>query len=97
MSDGLVSSDNTPSLSGSEGDLVSVRIAVEPRLLEDLLDALAAISFPINPSIRHAIPRTEVEFPAYDGRLAEVREALRTHGFGPEAVEVQNMLSSLVS
>ncbi len=95
MSDGPVV-PHTPSLCGSEGELVSVRISVEPRLLEDLLDALAGISFPVNPSIRHALPRTEVEFPAYDGRLAEVRETLRRHGFGPETLEVHDMLSSLV-
>ena len=85
------------SLCGSEGELVSVSILVEPRLLEDLLDALAGISFPINPSIRHAMPQTEVEFPAYNGRLEEVRETLRRHGFAPEAVQVHDMLSSLAS
>ena len=47
----------TPSaspLSGSEGELVSVSISVDPRDLEGLLEALAHISFPINPQIFHA-------------------------------------------
>ena len=30
-----------PALFGQEGELVSLRIVVEPRLLEDLLEALA--------------------------------------------------------
>jgi len=41
-------------LRGSEGELVSVSISVDPRDLEALLDELAHIGFPINPQIYHA-------------------------------------------
>lgn len=95
MSDRLSSSAHSASLSGSDGELVSVRIDVEPRLLEELLDALAEIPFPINPRIDHASPKTAVDFPAYDGRLAEVRQALSRHGFPPEAMAVHGILSPI--
>ena len=80
----------TPSLSTAEGALVSVSVHVEPHCLESLLEALALVSFPINPQIYHDAAlvyryadgreRTEsitlVEFPAYEDRLDEVqREA----------------------
>ena len=73
----------TPSASplcGSEGELVSVSISVDPRDLEGLLEALAHISFPINPQIYHADghspqARTVVEFPAYAGGTRSARAA----------------------
>ena len=43
----------TPSLSTAEGTLISISIDVEPHSLESLLDALAQISFPVNPQIYH--------------------------------------------
>ena len=44
----------TPSLSTAEGALVSVSIHVDdPHCLESLLEALAQVSFPINPQIYH--------------------------------------------
>ena len=61
-------------LCGSEGELVSVSISVEPRHLEVLLEALARLDFPINPQIYHA-DRTVVEFPAYASRLPQVEAA----------------------
>jgi len=68
-------------LCGSEGELVSVSISVDPRDLEALLEALARIDFPINPQIYHAdghTPQacTTVEFPAYAGRLGQVRASV---------------------
>ena len=98
-----------PSLSSGEGDLVSVSIDVVPRNLEALLEALARVDFPINPQIYHDAEmvyrypdgreRTEsttlVEFPAYAGRLAEVREALARFGFDPETVSVTGMWEEL--
>jgi hypothetical protein len=95
----------SPSLSGSEGALVSVSIAVEPRRLESLLEALAELPFPINPEIYHdaAIVTgqgkmediTLVEFPAYAGRLEEVRVALYAHGFDPSSLQATNMLDEI--
>jgi hypothetical protein len=62
-------------LCGSEGELVSVSISVDPRDLEALLESLACIDFPINPQIYHGA-RATVEFPAYAGRLQQVRTAV---------------------
>ena len=85
------------SLCGTEGELVSVRVSVTPRLLEELLEALAEISFPINPQVRHngASQATLVEFPAYAGRLQEVKDVLRRAGFDARAVEVTSMLEEI--
>lgn len=82
------------SLSGTEGELVSVRVSVDPRALEELLECLACLSFPINPQLYHGRP-TFVEFPAFEGRLAEVRRALAAHGFDPESVSVRTMVAWL--
>jgi hypothetical protein len=75
------------SLTGTNGELLSVRIEVPWRQLEELLDALAALSFPINPQLGHGSPTTTVEFPAYSGQLQEVREALK--GLGPSGMRVE--------
>lgn len=83
-----------PTLSGREGELVSVSISVEPRELESLLEALAMVHFPINPQIIHH-PETVVEFPAYEGGLAEVRQALRACGFDPHEMRVKSMIEEL--
>ena len=104
-------SQQTPFLSGCEGDLVSASVSVEPQALERLLDALAGAAFPINPQIYHnaevryvsasgievAEPATLVEFPAYLGRLKEVRDLLRDAGFPPESLWVQNPLDEIHS
>lgn len=95
MSDRLCFPAHLFSLSGSDGELVSVRIFVEPRLLEELLDALAEIPFPINPRIEHSVPNTVVDFPAYDGRLSEVRETLYRHGFPGDAITIHGILSPI--
>ena len=97
------------SLSGREGDLVSVSISVDPRQLESLLEALAQIGFPINPQIyhdaavvyRYADQREEsesvtlVEFPAYAARLDEVERALAAYRFDPSAMQVTSMLDEI--
>jgi hypothetical protein len=99
----------SPSLSGREGALVSVSIDVDPRYLEVLLEALARVEFPINPQIYHeaqmiylqedgheeSASTTLVEFPAYAGRLEEVRNALAAHGFDPGSVYVTSMLDEI--
>lgn len=83
-----------PTLSGREGELVSVSISVEPRELESLLEALAIVSFPINPQICHG-PETVVEFPAYEGGLADVRQVLQATGFDPRKLRVTSMIEEL--
>lgn len=83
-----------PFLSGSQGELVQVRASTDPRRLEDLLECLAGVPFPINPQIIHGLP-TFVEFPAYEARLFEVRDALRAFGFDQNSLKVSSMLQEI--
>ena len=84
-----------PSLCGTEGELVSVRITVEPRLLERLLDVLAELSFPINPQLYHGAPATIIEFPAWAGRVPEIEGALARSGFDGGCLGVRDMLADI--
>jgi hypothetical protein len=87
-----------PTLIGSEGELVLIRISIEPRLLERVLDTLARLDFPINPEIRHAAgPVTAIEFPAWSARVAQVRDAIAGSGFDRAAVMVRSMLEEIRS
>jgi hypothetical protein len=81
------------SLFGSEGELVLLRITVDPRLLEDLLEALARLDFPVNPELQHRSAQVAVEFPAYAGKVDEVRRMLRAYRFDPDALETTRMLA----
>jgi hypothetical protein len=99
----------SPALLGSEGELVCISVTVEPRDLEELLEALAVMDFPINPQIYHDAsvvyvdrdgaervePSTLVEFPAYGGRVEEIRSVLTAYGFGGHAVSVSAMLEEM--
>ena len=99
----------TALLAGSEGELVSVSIDVEPRYLESLLEALAQLAFPVNPQIYHdaemvylyaggreeACSTTLVEFPAYEGQLGEVRATLESYGFDSACLQITNMLDEI--
>ncbi|HET8549232.1 MAG TPA: hypothetical protein VFL57_14560 [Bryobacteraceae bacterium] len=85
-----------PVLASSEGELVSVRISIEPRLLEETLEALAEVPFPVNPEICHGWP-TIVEFPAYRSRLAEVRAVLQRNRIPTRTVEVSRMLDTILT
>jgi hypothetical protein len=82
-----------PYLTGREGELVLVRVDTDPRLLEDVLECLASVPFPINPQIHHGRPTT-VEFPAYEQHLYEVRRALQAVGL---EVHVSSMLDAIAS
>jgi len=98
-------------LATSEGALISVSIAVQPKDLESLLDALAALDFPVNPGIFHeaaVVSRfadgheeteltTLVEFPAYSDRVAEVRRAVVACGLDPAGIQVTGMLEEIQS
>jgi hypothetical protein len=79
-------------LFGQEGELVSLRIVVEPRLLEDLLEALARLDFPVNPQLYHRPAEVTVEFPAYSARVEEVRHTLERNGFSPANLQVASGL-----
>lgn len=82
------------SLSSPEGELLSIRVSVEPRLLEDLLECLALLPFHINPQIYHGNP-TVVEFPAYAPQLETVRRELASAGF--DGLVVQPMLAAITA
>jgi hypothetical protein len=98
-----------PALKSSEGALISISVSVEPRLLEELLEALAQLQFPINPQIYHdaavryiyadgreeIYPTTLVDFPAYAGWLPEIRRVLEMYGFATDALQVNNMLEEI--
>ena len=98
-----------PALHGAEGELVLVRILVEPRSLERTLETLARLSFPINPQICHDAVRTRgtadgagraeavaaIEFPAWTDKLDEVREALREQSLDSAALHVGSMWSAV--
>jgi hypothetical protein len=82
---------------------------VEPHLLEELLEALTQVEFPINPQIYHdaalryvyadgreeIVPTTLVDFPAYSGRLPELRRVLEAYQFAPDALHVTRMLDDI--
>ena len=101
----------TPSLSTAEGTLVSISIHVEAHCLESLLDSLAQMSFPINPQIYHDAAMiyrfadgheetesiTLVEFPAYAGRIEEVRRGLEAYSFDARCMRVTGMLDEIQS
>ena len=97
------------SLTGREGELVSVHVCVEPRRIEQLLETLAELPFPVNPQIYHSAgigyvdadgreriePATIVEFPAFTERLEEVRARLAARGIGRDAVYIRGMLDEI--
>ena len=80
-------------LFGLEGELVSLRISVEPKLLEDLLEALSTLDFPVNPQLYHRPAQVTVEFPAYSSQVEHVRDALRGNGFEPKSLVMSAGLS----
>lgn len=79
-------------LAGAEGELLRATLRVHPRDLEDLLDTLARMPFPVNPEIHHGAPDTAVEFPLFSGRLEEVQAILGRCGFARTALELRSML-----
>ena len=80
-------------LFGLEGELVSLRISVEPKLLEDLLEALSSLDFPVNPQLYHRHAQVTVDFPAYSAQVDHVRDALRQGGFDPDCLAVSTVLA----
>ena len=88
---------DAPVLFGVEGELVLVRVSVDPRHLEELLEALAGLEFPVNPELMHRVCAVTVEFPAYATHVNEVKTALEVYGFDPKSLAVFGMLHSPVS
>ncbi len=79
-------------LFGREGELISLSIATEPKLLEDLLEALAVLDFPVNPQLYHRPTEVRVEFPAYSNQVEQVRDALVRQGFDGDGIQVTRPL-----
>jgi hypothetical protein len=79
-------------LFGREGELISLMIATEPKLLEDLLEALASLDFPVNPQLYHRPAEVLVEFPAYSSQVEQVRDALLRQGFPNDRMQVSRPL-----
>ncbi len=85
-----------PTLFGTEGELVLLRIHTDPRTLEELLEALGQLAFPVNPELRHEANYVVVEFPAYSERVPDVRRLLQLGGFDAESLEVERPLAQHV-
>jgi len=79
-------------LFGREGELICLSIATEPKLLEDLLDTLASLDFPVNPQLYHRPNEVFVEFPAYSSQIEQVRAALLRQGFPDGGIQVSRPL-----
>ena len=79
-------------LFGREGELISLAIATEPKLLENLLAALASLDFPVNPQLYHRPAGVLVEFPAYSSQVEQVRDALLKQGFDASGIQMSRPL-----
>jgi hypothetical protein len=90
-------SSASAALFGQEGELVSLSVSAEPRLLEDLLEALAGLDFPVNPQLYHRPAQVRVEFPAYSAQVEQVRNALRRRGFDASVLVVSRRLARTVA
>jgi hypothetical protein len=80
-------------LFGLEGELISLCVATEPKLLEDLLEALASLDFPVNPQLYHRPAQVVVEFPAYSSQIEQVRSVLARDGFDAGRIRVSRPLA----
>lgn len=74
--------------SREEGELLLVRLQVDSRQLEDVLESLAALPFPVNPDLRHVGLKSIVEFPAFQNRLPTVKAALAPYELTTETVRM---------
>jgi hypothetical protein len=82
--------------SAQSGELLAAEIRVSPRLLEDLLEALASAPFPINPELDHsARPITQVRFPLYESQRDSLHQVLASAGFAPSLLTVHSMATEV--
>jgi|SRR5271157_1119046 len=81
-------------LFGADGELVLLRAAIDPRFLEELLDVLAQLDFPVNPELIHRPGQVVVEFPAYQQHVEEACQTLRDSGLEGLALQVCGALES---
>lgn len=78
-------------LCGSGGELVMVRVVVSAKDLEETLETLAELDFPVNPELFHRGAETTIEFPAYSGQLTQIFWVLRDKG----KLETVSMLAEI--
>ena len=89
---------STHSLAGRDGELVLIRITVEPRALERLLESLAETSYHLNPQVFPNSPEgARVEFPAYESWIGLIGEGIRKSGLEPVEFEATRMITKLAS
>lgn len=81
--------------SAQEGELVLVRLRVASRQLEDLLEVLASLPFPVNPNLQHVGRESLVEFPAFTSRLNAVHEAVMPFDLPVETLDMLNAIRGL--
>ncbi len=88
----------THSLAGRDGELILIRITVEARSLEQLLESLAETSFHINPQLLPSTPQgARLEFAAYESWLGPIRKGLKRRGLEPVEFEATRMITKLAS
>lgn len=88
----------THSLAGRDGELILIRITVEPRLLEMLLETLAEASYHINPQLYpNSAEGSVVEFPAYESWRDPIADGLRKAGLSGARIETTRMITQLAS
>ena len=57
-------------------EMLMVRVVVESQDLEDVLEVLAGLEFPVNPELSLRGGETTVEFPAYGDQLEDIYSVL---------------------
>ena len=82
--------------SANSGELLAAEIQISPKLLEEILEALASAPFPINPELDHSSGTlSRVRFPLYESQLETLRGILAASGFGPSLLEVHSMAAEV--
>jgi hypothetical protein len=81
----------------SIADLLLISIAIPPRDVEHLLDALAGLPYSINAGLKYEEWQTIVEFPGYRSWLVDVRAMLKSLGFHAARLKYTQPAMSLQS
>ena len=89
-------------LSGAQGELVLLRLAVSPHLLEDALESLAQTPFPVNPQIIHptgqnSAANVTIEFPAYQDQVECAKQLLEKGRLPAENLEIVKMFNAIAT
>jgi len=97
LEEGLLPMNDRAFASDTLENLVVARVLVEPRHLEELLEGLAGLDFPVNPELQHRSGSVLVEFPAYVGHVEEIRNTIRRLGFDAQTLDVFGVLHAAAS